>query len=80
MYNNQDRIFLQLVDETEEVMIVKSILKSPLGLAQDIIKRLFENRFDELNDDLDEIKQTSKIGAGFLAKVGRKFISTRNNL
>ena len=57
MYNNQDRIFLQLVDETEEVMIVKSILKSPLGLAQDIIKRLFENRFDELNDDLDEIKQ-----------------------
>ena len=42
MYNNQDRIFLQLVDETEEVMIVKSILKSPLGLAQDIINAILK--------------------------------------
>lgn len=57
MNEEQDRVFLQLLDETEEVKIVKSILKSPIGLAQDIIKRLFENRFKELNDDLDEIKQ-----------------------
>ena len=53
---NQERVFLQLLDEVEEVKIVKSILKSPIGLAQDIIRRLFEDRFHELNDDLDEIK------------------------
>jgi hypothetical protein len=57
MIKKQDRVFLQLLDETEEVKIVKSILKSPIGLAQDIIKRLFEDKFDELNNDLDEIKQ-----------------------
>ena len=57
MNKEHDRVFLQFLDETEEVKIVKSILKSPIGLSQDIIKRLFENRFNELNDDLDEIKQ-----------------------
>ena len=57
MKKEQSRVFLQLLDDSAEEKIVKSILKSPIGLAQDIIKRLFEDRFDELNDDLDEIKQ-----------------------
>jgi len=56
MPNSQNRIFLQLLDSSREVDTIRGILKSPLGLSKDIIKRLFENRFEELNNDLDEIK------------------------
>ena len=52
-----DRKFLHLIDSSEETDLVKDILKSPLGLASDVTKRLFEERFEELKDDLDEIKQ-----------------------
>lgn len=52
-----DRKFLHLIDPSQEADLVRDILKSPLGLASDVIKRLFEEKFDELRDDLDEIKQ-----------------------
>ncbi len=52
-----DRIFLHLIDSSEETELVKDILKSPLGLASKIIKQLFEERLEEFKDDLDEIKQ-----------------------
>ena len=45
------------MDPSTETKLVKDILKSPLGLASDITKRLFAENFKELKDDLDEIKQ-----------------------
>ncbi len=53
----QERVFLQLLDETGEVELVKSILKSPLGLAKDLIVLLFEKRFSQLSEELDGIKK-----------------------
>lgn len=53
----QERIFLHLLDETEEVKCVKSILKSPLGLSEDLITLLFEQRFSQLSSELDSIKK-----------------------
>lgn len=52
-----DRRFLHLMDSSEEIELVRDILKSPLGLASDVIERLFEEKFGELTNDLDEIKQ-----------------------
>ena len=52
-----DRIFLHLVDSSEEIELVKNILESPLGLASKIVKQLFEERLEEFKDDLDKIKQ-----------------------
>ena len=44
------------MDPSEETMLVKDILKSPLGLASDIITSLFEEKLAKLKEDLDEIK------------------------
>ena len=67
-----DRKFLHLIDSSEEADLVKDVLKSPLGLASDVIKRLFEENFDDLIDNLDEIKQfaagidrAQKLSAGY---------------
>ena len=51
-----ERSFLHLMDPSEETMLVKDILKSPLGLASYIITSLFEEKLEELRDGLDEIK------------------------
>lgn len=51
-----ERRFLHLMDYSEETRLVKDILKSPLGLASDIITSLFEEKLEELKDGLDEIK------------------------
>ncbi len=51
-----ERKFLHLMDFSEETEMVKNILKSPLGLASDIIKSLFEEKLEEREKDLDEIK------------------------
>ncbi len=53
---SDERYFLQLMDETPDVMIVKNILKSPIGLSETLIKMLFENNYNQLNENLDEIK------------------------
>lgn len=50
------RKFLHLIDPEEETLSVKDILKSPLGLASNIITSLFEGKLAGLKDDLDEIK------------------------
>jgi len=52
----QKRTFLLLNNE-ETLSIVKEILKSPLGLARDLIFYLNENRFTDLKNNLDKIKQ-----------------------
>lgn len=52
-----ERRFLHLMDPSEETTLVKDILKSPLGLASDIITFLFEEKLEELKDGLDEIKR-----------------------
>lgn len=51
------RKFLYLMDPSEETMLVKDILKSPLGLASDLITFLFEEKLEKLKDGLDEIKR-----------------------
>ena len=52
----QKRNFLLLNDDGT-LKIVKDILKSPLGLARNLIIYLNENRFSELKNNLDNIKQ-----------------------
>lgn len=56
MVNYQERVFLYLLDETVETKIIRKILNSPLGLAKDIVKNLFEDKLGELKDNLDTIK------------------------
>ncbi|MDH4129656.1 MAG: hypothetical protein OEV44_12925 [Spirochaetota bacterium] len=53
----QERIFLSLLDDTEEVRNAKKILKSPLGLAHELISLLFKRDFNSLKGDLDIIKK-----------------------
>lgn len=53
---SNERYFLQLMDETPDVMIVKNILKSPIGLSETLIKMLFKDNYNQLNENLDEIK------------------------
>ncbi len=67
-----DRKFLHLMNSSEEMLLVKDILKSPLGLASDIITFLFEEKLEELKEGLDEIKQfaagirrAEKLSAGY---------------
>jgi hypothetical protein len=57
MSNYQERIFLNLLDDTEEVGLTRRILQSPLGLATDIIDALFNHKLQTKKDDLDEIKK-----------------------
>ena len=52
-----ERRFLHLMDRSEEANLVTDILKSPLGLASDLITFLFEEKLEELKDGLDEIKR-----------------------
>ena len=52
----QERNYLLLKDD-QESQILKRILKSPLGLAKDLILRLNENNYAELMENLDKIKQ-----------------------
>ncbi len=53
---NQPRRILSL-DKTQETSLVKKILKSPLGLAYNLVQHLFENKFNQIKDNLDTIKQ-----------------------
>lgn len=55
--NFQERFLLSLCPDDENTKIVKTILKSPLGLAQEITRLLFENNFKEVKDNLDSIKK-----------------------
>lgn len=52
----QDRYLLSLCFD-DESKIIKSILKSPLGLVKEINRLLFENDFDSVKNNLDSIKQ-----------------------
>lgn len=56
MMRLQKRNFL-LLNNDETLNIVKKILQSPLGLARDLICYLNENKFTELKNNLDKIKQ-----------------------
>jgi hypothetical protein len=52
----QERFLLTLdSDQTSE--LIRSVLRSPLGLATEIINCLFENKFDNIRLDLDAIKE-----------------------
>lgn len=55
--NFQERFLLTLCKDNENTQIVKTILKSPLGLVQKIIELLFQNNFKKVKDNLDSIKQ-----------------------
>jgi len=51
----QERFFMVL-DNSPEFTTVKKILKSPLGLAVEVIRLLFENDFITIKENLDSIK------------------------
>ena len=60
MKNNntfQERFLLSLCPNDQNTKIVRTILKSPLGLSQKIIRLLFKNNFKEVKNNLDSIKQ-----------------------
>jgi hypothetical protein len=52
----QDRIFVSLLDPGKETSKLKEVLKSPLELSLLLVKLLFEQNFNKLRDDLDQIK------------------------
>ena len=52
----QERNFLLLKDDKSS-KIIRNILRSPLGLAVELIKKLNENNYYELKENLDKIKQ-----------------------
>ena len=51
-----DRKFLHLMDSSAETDLAKDLLESPLKLASIVIEWLFEEKFEELRDGIDEIK------------------------
>ena len=53
----QKRYLLSLLSDDESTKVLKTILKSPLGLTQKIVQLLFENNFEKIKDNLDTIKQ-----------------------
>jgi hypothetical protein len=58
--NNDDfqkRYLLSLCPNDQNTKIVRTILKSPLGLSVNIIKLLFNNNFKEIKENLDSIKK-----------------------
>ena len=54
--NFQDR-FLLTLDSNHTSKLIKSMLKSPLGLSHEIVNCLFNDRFDEIRKNLDSIKK-----------------------
>lgn len=70
--NFQERFLLTLCKDEENTQIAKIILKSPLGLTQEIIQRLFENNFKEIKDNLDSIKQFTA-GITRSEKIGKSY-------
>lgn len=52
----QERNFLLLKNDND-TKILKKILRSPLGLAEELIIKLNENKYSDLKDNLDKIKQ-----------------------
>jgi len=56
-FNEQPRTFLLLEDSSPTIDMVRGILESPLGLAQEIVCKLFNNDFGALRDDMDVIKE-----------------------
>lgn len=51
----QPRILLSL-DETENTLLARKMLKSPLDLSHILIKSLFNQDFEKIRDKLDSIK------------------------
>ncbi len=56
-FKEQPRTFLLLEDSSPTIDMVQGILTSPLGLAQEIVCKLFNNDFGALRDDMDVIKE-----------------------
>jgi hypothetical protein len=56
-FNEQPRTFLLLEDSSMPIDLVREILESPLGLAQEIVCKLFNNDFRTLRDEMDVIKE-----------------------
>lgn len=56
-FSGQPRCFLWLADDTPEVVEAREILKGPLGLAREVVCKMFRNDFEVLRNDLDTIKE-----------------------
>ena len=49
--------FLLTLDSDSTSKLIRSMLKSPLGLSHKVVKYLFNNKFDEIREELDSIKE-----------------------
>ncbi len=56
-FHEQSRTFLLLEDPSPTVEVSRKILESPLGLAREIVCRLFNNDFQALRQEMDVIKE-----------------------
>lgn len=71
----QERFLLTLdSDPTSE--LIRSVLKSPLGLSHEIIRCLFENNFDKIRKELDSIKEFVA-GVTRAEKLGKEYTLAR---
>jgi len=65
--------FLLTLDSDPNSELIRSVLKSPLGLSHKIVKYLFDDKFDEIRENLDNIKE-------FVAGVSRAEILGKDYL
>ena len=73
--NFQERFLLTLdSDPTSE--LIRSVLKSPLGLAHEIIRCLFKNNFDKIRAELDSIKEFVA-GVTRAERLGKEYMLAR---
>lgn len=70
--NFQER-FLLTLDSDQTSKLIKSMLKSPLGLSHKIVRCLFNNKFDEMREKLDSIKEFVA-GVTRAEKLGKDYI------
>src|ERR1035441_4524134 len=69
--NFQNRIMISL-DKSTEYLRINKALKSPLGLAHELIRNLFNKSFDNIKNELDSIKKfvagidrAEELGSGY---------------
>lgn len=58
-FRDQPRYFLLLADPSHEVEVAREILQSPLGLAKEVVCKMFRHEFQTLRDTMDVIKEFS---------------------
>ena len=65
--------FLLTLDSDDTSKLIRSMLKSPLGLSHKVVKCLFNDEFDKIRENLDSIKEFVA-GITRAEKLGKDYI------